>query len=152
MAFAQNPQGVFIGKSGIDNVLLMLVGILFVVLLVLKHRYRHGHYHRLRLDVFLCIHFLVYGFGNDLYRFAPLRNFLLLHTQSYLRFRLTIGRHNAPETARDAYRVDHKFRPRCFWSPFMPLLAALVHLVCFSHLIKLFNVCGFQKLPHIEID
>lgn len=90
MAFAQNPQGVFIGKSGIDNVLLMLVGILFVVLLVLKHRYRHGHYHRLRLDVFLCIHFLVYGFGNDLYRFAPLRNFLLLHTQSYLRFRLTI--------------------------------------------------------------
>ena len=90
MAFTQHTQGVFIGKSCIDNVLLILVGILFVVLLVLKHRYRHGHYQRLRLYVFLGIHFIVYGFGNDLYRFAPLRNFLLLHSQNYLRFRLVM--------------------------------------------------------------
>lgn len=68
----------------------MLVGVLFFVLLALKHRYQHGHYQRLRLDVFLGIFFIVYGFGNDLYRFVPLRNVLLLHSQNFLRFRLVI--------------------------------------------------------------
>lgn len=83
-------SGVFIEKIGIDNLLLILVGVLFFVLLALKHRYQHGQYHRLRLDVFLGIYFVVYGFGNDLYRFVPLRNYLLLHTQNYLRYRLVI--------------------------------------------------------------
>lgn len=45
----------------------MLVGVLFFVLLALKQRYKHGHYQRLRLYVFLGIHFIVYGFGNDLF-------------------------------------------------------------------------------------
>ena len=59
--------GLYIGTIGIDNLLLMLVGVLFFVLLALKQRYKHGHYQRLRLYVFLGIHFIVYGFGNDLF-------------------------------------------------------------------------------------
>ena len=74
----------FYGKVGVDNLLLILVGLLFVVLAALR---RHdAATDSLRIAQASGAFFLCYGFTNDLYRFKPLRAYLLVN-QNYQPFR-----------------------------------------------------------------
>lgn len=65
----------YMGKIGIDNFLLILVGILFFILYVLKRQEAHND----RLSIYLCsgLYFVGYGFLFDAYRLKPLRKLLL---------------------------------------------------------------------------
>lgn len=70
-------NAVYFGKVGADNLLLIVVGLLFLVLYLLKRQ--EGNFARLKVDLCNCFFFLTWGFFNDIYRFKPLRNFLLMH-------------------------------------------------------------------------
>ena len=64
---------IYFGKLGADNLLLMLCGALHLVAYWLKSG--QGR----RLDAMEGVFFLVYGFTHDLYRFKPLRPYLLIN-------------------------------------------------------------------------
>jgi hypothetical protein len=70
-------NAVFYGKVGADNLLLIVVGGLFFVLYGLKRQ--EQNFARLKIDLSCGFFFLVWGFCNDIYRFKPLRNFLLMN-------------------------------------------------------------------------
>ena len=67
----------YYGKVGVDNFLLMLVGALFLALYLIKRQ--ECKYDRLNIYLYASFYFLVYGFLHDIYRFKPLRKFLLIN-------------------------------------------------------------------------
>lgn len=65
----------YVGKIGIDNVLLMTVGVLFFILYTLKRQ--EAKYDRLLIYLYSSFFFLGYGFMFDAYRLKVLRKYLL---------------------------------------------------------------------------
>ena len=55
----------------------MLVGALFLALYILKRQ--EAKYDRLSIYLYASFYFLVYGFSFDIYRFKPLRKYLLIN-------------------------------------------------------------------------
>ena len=78
----------YLGKLGLDNILLIFAGVLYLILYALKMR--EGHWRRVRLYLFQWLFFIIFGFGWDLYRIESLRGYLLFHGLNYLPFRLGI--------------------------------------------------------------
>lgn len=80
-------NAIFYGKIGVDNLLLMLVGLLFFVLALLRRKDAAPDILRIALasGAFFCL----YGFGNDLYRYKLLRPYLLIN-QNFQPFRTLI--------------------------------------------------------------
>ena len=72
----------YTGKIGIDNFLLIIVGILYYCV---YRQYRHAPLADLHWRT--AVFFLGYGFLYDLFRIKELRFYLLLHTQNYWLFR-----------------------------------------------------------------
>ena len=75
METLSTDYAIFYGKVGADNLLLMLVGVLFFVLYALKRQ--EAHYDRLKIYLCSGLFFVFYGFSCDLYRLKFLRPFLL---------------------------------------------------------------------------
>jgi len=79
-------------KLGVDNLLLIVTGLLNLWLYLAKRReairVQGRPYRRLRLELCYSIFFLGYGLTYDLYRVQPLRNFLLLNYRSFVLFRV----------------------------------------------------------------
>jgi uncharacterized membrane protein YGL010W len=65
----------FYGKIGVDNLLLMSVGLLYLAVYALKRQ--EGNFQRLHVDLSAGLFFLLWGFSLDLYRFKALRPYLL---------------------------------------------------------------------------
>lgn len=73
----------YVGKIGVDNFLLILVGVLYLAAYYQTQRDHADTDLHWRTAVF----FLGYGFLYDLFRINVLRFSLLLHTQNYWLFR-----------------------------------------------------------------
>lgn len=69
----------YVGKIGIDNILLVCVGLLYLCAYIQFQRDHVDADLHWRTSIF----FIVYGMTFDLYRFKPLRPFLLLNTANY---------------------------------------------------------------------
>ena len=66
----------YLGKFGIDNALLMLIGLEHIILFALK--WSEGrHFKRLWLYLYEGLFFVGYGFFNDIYRVKLIRPWLL---------------------------------------------------------------------------
>lgn len=68
---------IYVGKVGVDNLLLMIVGVLFLVLYILKRQ--EARYDRLNIYLYSSFFFLVYGFCYDIYRLKALRKYLIIN-------------------------------------------------------------------------
>lgn len=79
----------YIGKLGLDNLLMMLAGVLYFVLYALYMR-EGKHWRRLRLYLYQGMFYLVFGFAWDLYRVESLRTALLMNGLNYLPYRLGV--------------------------------------------------------------
>ncbi len=75
MNFLRNllVDGVFWGKLGIENFLLLLTGVLYLILFFLKRR--EGHWHRLYLYLANGCFFCCYALLYDFFRFNWFRRF-----------------------------------------------------------------------------
>ena len=65
----------YLGKVGVDNFLLIVVGLLFFVLYALKRQ--EARYARLNIYVSAGVFFSLYGFFYDIYRIKAFRPYLL---------------------------------------------------------------------------
>ena len=74
---------IYVGKIGVDNFLLILVGVLYLAAYIQTQRDHADADLHWRTAVF----FLVYGFTFDLYRLKSLRPHLLFGSQSFQLFR-----------------------------------------------------------------
>lgn len=73
----------YIGKIGVDNALLILLGIEHLVLFWLK--WLEGqHYKRIWLYVYEGVFFIGYGFFNDIYRMKALRKIILNYSLNFV--------------------------------------------------------------------
>ena len=68
---------IYVGKVGVDNLLSMIVGVLFLVLYILKRQ--EARYDRLNIYLYSSFFFLVYGFCYDIYRLKALRKYLIIN-------------------------------------------------------------------------
>ena len=77
----------YLGKIGVDNLLLGLVGVGHIALFALKRR-SGPHYHRLGLYLYDGICFLGLSLMEDMLRFRPLREVILDNYQNFVVFRI----------------------------------------------------------------
>ena len=77
----------YIGKIGVDNLLLGLVGVGHIALFALKRR-SGPHYHRLGLYLYDGICFLGLSLMEDMIRIRPLREAILDNYQNFVVFRI----------------------------------------------------------------
>ena len=76
----------YIGKIGVDNLLLMAVGALYLLVYYLTQRDHADADLHWRTAIF----FLIYGFTFDLYRMKALRPFLLLNSLNFQLYRSAV--------------------------------------------------------------
>lgn len=73
----------YAGKIGVDNALLILLGVEHIILFWLK--WSEGcRYKRLWLYLYEGIFFVGYGIFNDIYRFKAFRGFILSYSANFL--------------------------------------------------------------------
>ena len=78
---------IYIGKIGIDNLLLALFGIGHIALFAVKRR-SGPHYHRLGIYLYDGICFLGIAIMSDTLRIRALRSYLLFNYGNYVAFKI----------------------------------------------------------------
>ena len=73
----------FFGKLGVDNLLLILIGLEHFILFGLKW-VEERRFRRIWLYLWEGVFFVGYGFFNDIYRFKALRPFILQYATNFV--------------------------------------------------------------------
>lgn len=85
VAYFKTFNGLYFGKIGVSNALLMLTGLLFFLLYYLKRQ--EAAYVRFRIYFYCGLFFTAYGFLFDIYRLKALRPLLLFRMASFWFYR-----------------------------------------------------------------
>ena len=85
---ALSSKSPYLGKIGLDNAMLMLSGVLYLILYALAMRQRY--WQQSRLYLFQGMFYILFGFAWDLYRVESLRTVLLIEGLNYLPYRLGV--------------------------------------------------------------
>lgn len=81
-------NGIFWDKLGVENLLLIVTGVLYFVLFLLKRQ--EGHYHRLYLYCWNGIFFIGYGLAFDIFRYRWFRYHYFQWFKNVLAWRIVI--------------------------------------------------------------
>lgn len=73
----------FFGKLGVDNLLLIIIGVEHFMLFSLKW-VEERHYKRIWLYLWQGMFFIGYGFFNDIYRYKTLRPLILSYAKNFV--------------------------------------------------------------------